>query len=125
MAVVLPLYSPPALRRTPVALRRPPPRAALIEARPVPAVRSDGRGDEYAIQLVETTASSAPLSLASRDRSERSQSETYPHNTSESKTSSIIDHGYGNHKNGLSQRSMRHLSPKIPPARRAQQQWSS
>ncbi|XP_010921140.1 protein ACTIVITY OF BC1 COMPLEX KINASE 3, chloroplastic [Elaeis guineensis] len=75
MAVVLPLYSPPALRRTPVALRRPPPRAALIEARPVPAVRSDGRGDEYAIQLVETTASSAPLSLASRDRSEDMQAE--------------------------------------------------
>lgn len=71
MAVILPLYSPPALRRTPVALRRPLPRAALIEARPVPAVRSD----EYAIQLVETTASSAPLSLASRGRSEDMQAE--------------------------------------------------
>lgn len=75
MAVILPLYSPPALRRTPVALRRPLPRAALIEARPVPAVRSDGSGDEYAIQLVETTASSAPLSLASRGRSEDMQAE--------------------------------------------------
>ncbi|XP_008782652.1 protein ACTIVITY OF BC1 COMPLEX KINASE 3, chloroplastic [Phoenix dactylifera] len=75
MAVALSFYSPPALRRTPVALRRPAPRAALIEARPVPAARSDGRGGEYAIQLVETTASSGPLSLVSRDRAEDLQAE--------------------------------------------------
>ncbi|KAG1338960.1 protein ACTIVITY OF BC1 COMPLEX KINASE 3, chloroplastic [Cocos nucifera] len=75
MAVVLPLYSPPALRLTPVALRRHAPRAAIIETRPVPAVRTNGRADEYAIQLVETTASSAPLSIASRDRSADMQAE--------------------------------------------------
>ncbi|CAD5164976.1 unnamed protein product [Musa acuminata subsp. malaccensis] len=89
MAVALSLPSPPASahRRRPYPARHPPrpPRAALIEARPVSASETDvgsGRG-QYAIQLAAemqtpTAVSSrplAPLSVIRKDRAEDMQAE--------------------------------------------------
>ncbi|CAL9108865.1 unnamed protein product [Musa acuminata var. zebrina] len=89
MAVALSLPSPPASahRRRPSPARHPPrpPRAALIESRPVSASETDvgsGRG-QYAIQLAAemqtpTAVSSrplAPLSVIRKDRAEDMQAE--------------------------------------------------